>query len=276
MIVTLALLGSAGAAGEVAVPTLTARVTDQTATLTPDQIESIGQTLEAFEARKGTQIAVLIVPTTEPETIEQYSLRVVEQWKLGRRQVDDGALLIVAKNDRTLRIEVGYGLEGALNDAISNRIIRETIIPRFRENDFYGGIAAGVDQMIRVADGEPLPPPQTRTRGGSPDVWKLAPVIFMLAVALAGVLRSAFGRLPGAVIAGGGAALIAWLLATGIAAVAAAGLIAFLFTLFGTGMGAYVGTYGIGHHRGGFGRGGRGGFGGGGGSFGGGGASGRW
>jgi len=276
LIVTLALLGSAGAAGEVAVPTLTARVTDQTATLTPDQIESIGQTLEAFEARKGTQIAVLIVPTTEPETIEQYSLRVVEQWKLGRRQVDDGALLIVAKNDRTLRIEVGYGLEGALNDAISNRIIRETIIPRFRENDFYGGIAAGVDQMIRVADGEPLPPPQTRTRGGSPDVWKLAPVIFMLAVALAGVLRSAFGRLPGAVIAGGGAALIAWLLATGIAAVAAAGLIAFLFTLFGTGMGAYVGTYGIGHHRGGFGRGGRGGFGGGGGSFGGGGASGRW
>ncbi|MBS2132105.1 YgcG family protein (plasmid) [Burkholderia thailandensis] len=276
LIVTLALLGPAGAAAEVAVPTLTARVTDQTATLTPDQIDSLGQTLESFEARKGTQIAVLIVPTTEPETIEQYSLRVVEQWKLGRRQVDDGALLIVAKNDRALRIEVGYGLEGALNDAISNRIIREIIVPRFRENDFYGGIAAGVDQMIRVADGEPLPPPQTRPRGGSPDVWKLAPVIFMLAVALASVLRSAFGRLPGAVIAGGGAALIAWLLATGIAAVAAAGVIAFLFTLFGTGMGAYVGTYGIGHHRGGFGGGGRGGFGGGGGSFGGGGASGRW
>ncbi|RZF25012.1 YgcG family protein [Paraburkholderia sp. UYCP14C] len=276
LIAAFALCVTLQACAEVVVPPLTARVTDQTGTLTAGQVGELEQTLQAFENRKGTQIAVLIVSTTGEETIEQYSLRVVEQWKLGRKQVDDGALLIVAKDDRALRIEVGYGLEGALNDATSNRIIREIIVPRFKQGNFYDGIAAGVDQMIRVADGEPLPPPQTRARGGSPDVWKLAPVIFMLAVALAGVLRSAFGRLPGSVIAGGGAALIAWLLVTGIAVVVAAGVIAFLFTLFGTGMGAYVGTYGIGHHRGGFGRGGRGGFGGGGGSFGGGGASGRW
>ncbi|VCJ27944.1 TPM domain-containing protein [Burkholderia pseudomallei] len=276
LIAAIALCLASHAGAEVAVPPLTARVTDQTGTLTAAQVGALEQTLQTFENRKGTQIAVLIVPTTGAETIEQYSLRVVEQWKLGRRQVDDGALLIVAKDDRALRIEVGYGLEGALNDAISNRIIREIIVPKFREGDFYGGITAGVDQMIRVADGEPLPPPQRRAPWGSPDLWKLAPVIFMLAVVLGGILRSAFGRLPGAVVAGGGAAFIAWLLAAGILAAVAAGLIAFLFTLMGSGMGAYVGAYGIGRRGGGFGRSGRGGFGGGGGSFGGGGASGRW
>jgi uncharacterized protein len=276
LIAAFALCVTSQAGAEVAVPPLTARVTDQTGTLTPGQVGELEQTLQAFEKSKGTQIAVLIVPTTGAETIEQYSLRVVEQWKLGRRQVDDGALLIVAKDDRALRIEVGYGLEGALNDAISSRIIRETIVPRFREGNFYDGIAAGVDQMIRVADGEPLPPPQPRAGPGSPDVWKLAPVIFMLAAVFGGVLRSALGRLPGAVVAGGGAALIAWLLAAGMLATMAAGVIAFLFTLTGAGMGAYVGTYGIGRHNGGFNRGGRGGFGGGGGGFGGGGASGRW
>ena len=276
LVAAAAIFGATAAVAQVAVPPLTTRVTDETNTPTSAQKGALGQTLQAFETRKGTQIAVLIVPTTDPETIEQYSLRVVELWKLGRKQVDDGALLIVAKNDRALRIEVGYGLEGVLNDAVSSRIIREVIVPRFREGDFYGGIAAGVDQMIRVADGEPLPPPRTRPRGGSPDIWRLAPVVFMLAIVLGGVLRSLFGRLPGALVAGGGAALIAWLLAAGIVATVAAGAMAFLFTLMGTGMGAYVGTYGVGHRRGGFGSGGRGGFGGGGGSFGGGGASGRW
>jgi uncharacterized protein len=277
LIVWITLCGAPVASAQVAVPPLNARVTDQTNTLTREQMGALEQTLKTFENRKGTQIAVLIVPTTQPETIEAYSLRVAEQWRLGRTKVDDGALLIVAKNDRALRIEVGYGLEGALNDAISNRIIREIIVPRFRERDFYGGITAGVDQMIRVADGEPLPPPRAGARGGSPDVWKLAPVIFMVAVALGGVLRSTFGRFPGAVVAGGGVALMAWLLTAGILATVAAGVIAFLFTLTGAGMGAYVGTYGIGRRGGGWGRGGRGGgFSGGGGGFGGGGASGRW
>jgi hypothetical protein len=135
---------SSFASADVAIPALTARVTDETATLTAEQRASLEQTLQNFEAKNGSQISVLIVPTTQPESIEQYSMRVVEQWKLGRVRVDDGALLIVAKNDRALRIEVGYGLEGALNDAISSRIINEVIVPRFKQDDFYGGLTAGV------------------------------------------------------------------------------------------------------------------------------------
>ncbi|MET3229586.1 UNVERIFIED_ORG: uncharacterized protein ABIC54_001760 [Burkholderia sp. 1263] len=277
LLIGVALWGASGAMAEVAVPPLTARVTDQTGTLTREQAGALEQTLQAFESRKGTQIAVLIVPTTEPETIEQYSMRVVEQWKLGRKKVDDGALLIVAKNDRALRIEVGYGLEGALNDAVSNRIIIEIIVPRFRQGDFYGGINAGVDQMIRVADGESLPPPQSRNAGEPPNIWRYAPVIFMVAIVFGGVLRAMFGRLPGAAVAGVGVAVIAWLLAAGLLATIAAGVIAFVLTLTSGGIGSYVGAYGLGRRGGGSGRGGRGGgFGGGGGGFGGGGASGRW
>jgi len=148
------------------IPKLESRVTDLTGTLTAEQQTALERKLAAFEARKGSQLALLIVPTTRPEEIEQYSIRVVDQWKLGRRKVDDGALLIIAKNDRTLRIEVGYGLEGVLTDATSNRIISETITPLLRTGDFYGGIAAGFDQMMRVIDGEPLPAPDHRWQGG--------------------------------------------------------------------------------------------------------------
>src|SRR5476649_388305 len=129
---------SAGA--QIAVPPLTGHVTDQTATLTAEQANSLEQTLQSFEAKKGSQLAVLIVSSTAPETIEQYALRVAEQWKLGRKKIDDGAILVVAKNDRALRIEVGYGLEGPLNDATSKRIISEIITPYFKQGDFYGGI----------------------------------------------------------------------------------------------------------------------------------------
>ncbi|PMS18345.1 hypothetical protein C0Z18_17360 [Trinickia dabaoshanensis] len=274
LVAGIALAGACTAGAQVLVPPLTARVTDETGTLTPEQKSALEQTLAQFERRKGTQIAVLIVPTTQPETIEQYSLRVVEQWKLGRRAIDDGALLIVAKNDRTLRIEVGYGLEGALNDAVSSRIIREIIVPRFREGDFYGGIAEGVNRMIGVADGEALPPPKSGAGRESSDLWRLAPIVFMLAVALGGALRAIFGRLPGAAIAGGGAALVAWWLTSALFATIAAGLLAFVFTLAGTGLGGYVGTYGFGRRGGSGDR--NGGFHGGGGGFGGGGASGRW
>ncbi|WP_257982661.1 TPM domain-containing protein, partial [Burkholderia pseudomallei] len=121
------------------VPPLAARVTDETGTLTAAERATLEQSLKDFETRKGSQIAVLIVPTTQPETIEQYSIRVAEQWKLGRANVDDGALLIIAKNDRALRIEVGYGLEGVLTDATSRRIIDEPNVPSFRRGDFYGG-----------------------------------------------------------------------------------------------------------------------------------------
>src|SRR5580700_3591194 len=143
------------AAAAVPVPPLGARVTDLTGTLTAEQQTALEQKLAAFEAAKGSQLAVLIVPTTQPEEIEQYSIRVVDQWKLGRKQVngqrvDDGALLLVAKNDRKVRIEVGYGLEGVLTDATTNRIIDETIGPDFRQGNFYGGIDGALEQMMKL------------------------------------------------------------------------------------------------------------------------------
>ncbi len=262
------------AAAQVAVPPLSGRVTDQTATLTAAQQASLEQTLQAFEARKGSQIAILIVPTTAPEAIEQYALRVAEQWKLGRKKIDDGAILVVAKDDRALRIEVGYGLEGALNDATSKRIISEIITPRFKQGDFYGGIATGVDRIIRVIDGEPLPQPEGRPPGNTADIQQYVPVIFILALVVGGVLRTVLGRFPGALATGGAVAVVAWLLVGAVSIALVAGVIALFFTLLGGGMGGY----GIGGRHGGFGGGGFGGgdFGGGGGGFGGGGASGRW
>jgi uncharacterized protein len=272
------ILSSTGiVAAQLVVPPLTGRVVDLTATLTREQQSTLEQTLQAFESRKGSQIAVLIVPTTAPETIEQYALRVVEQWKLGRKKVDDGAILVVAKNDRALRIEVGYGLEGSLTDATSRRIIGDIITPRFKDGDFYGGISAGIDQMIGVIDGEPLPSPQRSAAAGDAAGRQLLPVLVLLAVVGGSVLRSVLGRLPGSIVTGGGVAILAWLFA-GVAAMAlVAGVIAFLLTLVGGGMGRHGGWYGgVGHH-GGFGGVGRGGgFSGGGGGFGGGGSSGRW
>ncbi|VVE52335.1 membrane protein [Pandoraea cepalis] len=275
LIIGITGLGSPNATAQIAVPPLTARVTDQTGTLTIEQAAALDQTLQAFESRKGTQIAILIVPTTEPETIEQYSLRVVEQWKLGRKQADDGALLIVAKNDRTLRIEVGYGLEGALNDATSKRIISEVIVPRFQQGDFYGGIAAGVNQIVGVADGEPLPAPKAKPDGSIADIQQYAPVIFILVVVVGAVLRSVLGRFPGALVIGGAAAVVAWLFAGVLPIALGAGVIALLFTLI-SGGGGGMGGRGMGSLHGGYGGGGGFSGGGGGGGFGGGGASGRW
>lgn len=261
---------------QIAVPPLVGHITDQTATLSAEQKAALEQTLQAFEARKGSQVAVLIVPTTTPEAIEQYALRVAEQWKLGRKKVDDGAILVVAKDDRTLRIEVGYGLEGALNDATSKRIISEVIVPRFKQGDFNGGISAGVDRITSVIDGEPLPAPKgspgsSRGAGG---VSQFVPVIFMLALVFGGILRSVLGRFPGALATGAGVAVVAWFFAGAIWVALSAGVIALLFTLLSGGRGGL----GLGGHLGGFGRGGLGGggFSGGGGGFGGGGASGRW
>ncbi|RQR43944.1 YgcG family protein [Burkholderia sp. Bp9140] len=268
-------LGGTGVRADVSVPPLTSRVTDETGTLTSDQKAGLEQTLKAFEANKGTQISVLVVPTTEPETIEQYSMRVVEQWKLGRKNVDDGALLIIAKNDRTLRIEVGYGLEGVLTDATSNRIINEAIVPRFRNGDFYGGITAGLEGMMRVTSGEQLPPPQRRSRA-SDGAGRLLPVLFLLTVMAGGLLRAMLGRLPGAVVTGGVVGVLAWILSGALFVAIAAGLMALLFTLLGGGTRAAGGRF-IGGSGGHFGRdSNRDIFRGGGGGFGGGGASGRW
>ncbi len=262
------------AGAQIAIPPLAGRITDQTSTLSTEQKAVLEQTLQAFETNKGSQLAVLIVPTTAPETIEQYALRVAEQWKLGRNKIDDGALLIIAKTDRALRIEVGYGLEGALNDATSKRIISEIMTPRFKQGDFYGGITAGIDQIIRVVEGEPLPAPTQARAGGAAEFQQYVPVLFILALVVGGVLRAALGRFPGALATGGTVAGVAWLLAGAISIALVAGMAALLFTLLGGGLGGM----GLGRHGGGFGTGGYGGggFGGGGGGFGGGGASGRW
>jgi len=166
------------AQSQIKVPDLTGRVVDLTATLDANQQQTLDQRLRIFEQEKGTQIAVLIVPATDAEPIEQFSMRVAEQWKLGRKKIDDGAILIIAKNERRLRIEVGYGLEGALNDAVSKRIIDEVIVPAFQRGDFYGGISAGIDAMMRVVEGEPLREPAGK------DDWQvsgagLLPLIFL-------------------------------------------------------------------------------------------------
>ena len=272
LLLAIAFWWTALAGAQVPVPPLSGRVVDQTSTLSAEQQASLTQTLEAFETRKGSQLAVLIVPTTAPEPIEQFALRVAEQWKIGRKKVDDGAILVVAKDDRTLRIEVGYGLEGALNDATSKRIISEVIVPRFKQQDFAGGIAVGVDQIIRVVDGEPLPAPQERPNLGANDVQQFAPVAIILALGLGSILRAWLGRLPGAVVTGGVVAGVTWFMAGALSLALAAGVMSLVFTLAG-GMGLLAAMGGRGHR--GYGGGG-GGFGGGGGGFGGGGASGRW
>jgi len=228
--------------------------------------------LAAFEARKGSQLAVLMVRSTAPEEIEQYAMRVAEQWKLGRRNVDDGAILVVAKDDRTLRIEVGYGLEGALTDLTSKRIISDTIVPRFKSQDFYGGITAGVGQIIAVIDGEPLPQPSDGNAGSIGTVRQFTPVLFILALAVGGVLRAVLGKVPGAVVTGGVVGVIAWFVVGAASIALIAGVVALFVTLLGGGM---IGRGLLGGYYGG-GRGGGGGFSGGGGGFGGGGASGRW
>ena len=275
LLAAAALCWLAVAGAQIPVPALTGRVVDQTGTLSPAQQATLEQTLSAFEVRKGTQIAVLIVPTTAPEAIEQFSIRVAEKWKLGRKKVDDGAILVVAKEDRAVRIEVGYGLEGALTDLTSHRIIDETILPRFKGQDYAGGITAGVDQIIHVVDGEPLPEPSRRPAAGLGDLGRFVPIIFILAVAVGGVLRSALGRFPAALLTGGAVAVIGWFVVGALSVALIAGLIALFVTLLGGGMGRGVGGYygGMGGGRGG---GGGGGFSGGGGGFGGGGASGRW
>ena len=202
-LVALLLFCASASFADVAVPQI-GRVVDQTGILSSDQVARLEQTLKDFEDRKGSQIAVLIVSTTQPETIEQYSLRVAEQWKLGRKKIDDGALLIIAKEDRKLRIEVGYGLEGALNDVTAKRIIDEIITPRFKNSDFDGGIEAGVARMISVIDGEPLPPPVKKSNPVDLSaIGDYFPFLFIGTIIVGGIFRTLFGRLLGATIAGG-------------------------------------------------------------------------
>ncbi|BBP04979.1 lipoprotein [Sulfuriferula plumbiphila] len=255
----------------VAVPALKAHVTDLTDTLTSAQVASLEQQLSDFEKRKGSQLAVLIVPTVAPEAIEQYAIRVAETWKLGRKGVDDGVLLLVAKNDHALRIEVGYGLEGVIPDAIAKRVIAETIVPHFKQNDFAGGIQAGVDQIIRLIDGEALPPVKTQTQNSSSDPLGLLFIVVVAAAFIGQVLRAVFGRFLGSGMAAAAVGGLGWLVLGSALMASLAGVLVFFVVFSGINLGRGGGGFG----GGGFG-GGSGGFGGGGGGFGGGGASGRW
>lgn len=268
----LLLLCALSAWAQVAVPELSRRVIDLTATLGAAQVAALEGKLAAFEAQRGSQIAVLIVPTTQPEDIAQFGIRVAEQWKIGRAKIDDGVILIVAKDDRTLRLEVGYGLEGAIPDAIAKRVIAETITPYFKAGDFYGGIDAGVQQLMRLIEGEPLPP--SGGVGSNGDDGAL--VMLIVGGMVAGWLLSLLMSRPAA---GGVAAL-------GSGAVGAM-LLGFTPLLLFIAVFVFAGVAGGGRHGGGWTSGGGGGFGrgggfgggswgGGGGGFGGGGASGSW
>jgi len=277
----------AGTGGLPPIPPLTARVTDLTRTLAPAEVSALEAKLADWEARTSNQLVVLVVPTTQPEPIESYALRVAEKWKIGRKGQDNGALLVVARNDRKIRIEVGYGLEGTLTDVTSSRIIREDIAPRFREDRYAAGIDAGVDRIIAVvAEGKPLPPPKPATGkgagGGGFNFETLLVLLFIVVPVVGGILRSIFGRLLGSTVGAGIVGAAAWLVAGSIAVAVLAAIVGFVVMIF-VGMGGGMARRGgVGFPPGGWGGGGwgggssGGGFSGGGGSFGGGGASGNW
>lgn len=283
----------AGAQGVLPVPELTARVVDQTNTLDAIQRQGLEQKLAAFEQQKGTQIVVLMVSTTKPEDIFDYANRVANTWKIGRKDVGDGILVVVAKDDRRVRIEVAKTLEGAVPDLAARQVIEEAISPRFRQGDFAGGLQAGVDQLIARVSGEALPAPRVQQQRGPVEAgfdWFDLAVFLFFAVPIGGaVLRGVLGRKLGSLATGGAAGLLALLFTSSIVIAVIAGIVALVFALV-TGGGPFGGGrrggYGApvifpggwgGGGGGGGGWSGGGGFGsGGGGDFGGGGASGDW
>lgn len=259
------------------VPALKSRVTDLTQTLSVSEQDQLEQKLAAFEQKKGSQITLLIVPSTQPEDIAQYSLRVVEKWKIGREKTDDGVLLLVAKDDRKMRIEVGYGLEGAIPDLYAKRIISEVISPQFKQGNFYGGLNAGIDKLIGLVDGETLPAPakQSAKQGEIP-----LGILLFIGLFGAAILPSIFGRFFGSAANAGLVGGAAGLMGVALPFVGILGLVAFAFGIFnafdsGGGRGSRGGGY---YGGGGWSSGGGGSSwgGGGGGDFGGGGASGDW
>lgn len=265
---------------EVAVPNLTQRITDLTNTLSAEQLSHVEEILTTLEKTEGSQLAVLIVPTSKPESIEAFSLRVVEKWKLGRKGTDDGVLLLVAKDDRKIRIEVGYGLEGAITDLSAGRIIKEYITPEFRQGRFYNGILAGTGQVANLIKGEPLPAPTTSQGSSEFDGESMMPILVMGSSFLSGFLAPLLGRILTVSMLAAGGALLIWFTTQSLFLAA---LTALFIGIFSSAFSApRSSTYRDGGgHGGGFGGGGGfssggGGFSGGGGGFGGGGASGGW
>jgi uncharacterized protein len=279
----LPLLAHAAAA----VPKLTRHVTDLTGTLTAAQVDQLDAQLLALEKAKGAQVVVLMVPTTGEQDIEGYSLAVAEANRIGRKGIDDGLLLLVAKDDRRVRYDVGYGLEGAIPDAATARITREYIAPKFRANDYFGGISDALGALTKLIDGEPLPPP-VRDSASARDGNPLLPNGLFIAIFAGFLLRSVLGRtrswlrVPlGALVIGG----LLWLLISlgaGILGAIVGGVLMLIpsggvgRSIGRGGWGGFGGGGGLGGGWGGGGFGGGGGFSGGGGSFGGGGSTGSW
>lgn len=266
----------------VPVPPLKHRVTDQTGSLSSSDEARIEAKLRAFEAAKGAQIAVLIVPTTQPETVFDYAIRVAEAWKLGRKGVDDGVLFVIAKNDRKLQILVGPGLQGSLTDAMSKRIISEIVAPRFRAGDFAGGIEQGADKIIGLLQGEALPPPQPKRVAVKSSNLENFLVVGVLAAFVVGpLLKMLLGRLLGATATAGVTGAAAWFVVGGLLFPVVAGIIVFVLVLMMGAVsrrgGGWPGGWTSGGGSGGsWGGGSSDSFSGGGGSFDGGGASGDW
>ena len=289
----------AAAQGLLLVPALTARVIDQTGTLSASDQAALEDKLAAYEKAKGSQIVVLMVPTTQPEDIASYAWRVASTWKIGRRDVGDGVLLIVAKDDRRMRIEVAKKLEGALPDLAVARVIDTAMKPKFRANDYAGGLLAAVDQITARIDGEALPGvvPQGRSPAdqGGVDWMMLVMLVVMGGLIGGGVLKAIMGRFMGSVATGSLVGAGTYLLTSAVLGAGVAGVAAAAIALLTGASGGRGGGGSGGGRRGpiivgsppfGGGWGGGGGFGGdsggggfssgGGGDFGGGGASGDW
>jgi uncharacterized protein len=275
-----------GTDGLLPIPPLTAHVTDLTQTLSAQEKQALEAKLDDWEARTTNQLAVLLVPTTQPEPIEAYAIRVAEKWQIGRKGKDNGALFLVAKNDKKVRIEVGYGLEGVLTDATSRRIIAEGVAPLFREGKFAAGIDAGVDRIIStVAEGKPLPPREASNVNVKPsgrhfDFGTMLLILFIIVPIVGSVLRSIFGRLLGSTVGAGIVGAAAWFVAGSLLIAGIATIVGFLVMIFAGAASTMAGRRGgvflpCGFGGGG-GIGGGGGWSGGGGTFGGGGASGGW
>ena len=272
IVLLLTLAAPFSAHAEIAIPALSQRVTDLTGTLEPQTVSRLENTLAQFESDKGSQITVLLLPTTEPEDIAQFGIRLAEAWKIGREGVDDGIILIVAKDDRRVRIEVGYGLEGVIPDAVAKRIIEEDITPRFKQGDFSGGVEAGVSRMMRLIEGEPLPPPPSTSKGTNLDVFFDQAIFIIIVGSIAGsILGLIFGKGAGSVVGGLGAGVFAWFL-SGLLIAGLVVAVIVIVAVLGGGRGGHWSSGG----SGGGGWSGGGGFSGGGGGFGGGGASGSW
>lgn len=257
------------------IPALTAPVTDLTNTLSSQEQAALSNKLSQFFEQKGSQIAVLIVPTTQPEVIEQFSIRVVEDWQLGREKIDDGVLLLIATQDRKMRIEVGYGLEGAIPDLIAKRIIRNTLSPHFKQGQFYQGIDQATTQLMQLIDGEALPE-FSRQKGRPIAFGDILPMVIIGGMVFGGILRAIFGNVLGGLVNGGIIGFLVYVFGAGILAALIFGFIGFIIGMAGGNTGSFGGR-----HYGGYGGGSSGGFGGGGfgglgGGFGGGGASGDW